>query len=117
MGFYGFQTFELDPMESNRIKTQLPQSSMPSTDLPLGHGWPRDGSERVISACSRGVIATEHHRPNASVIMGQKIHVNNQKRPKNEATRKYFKIMTIKDKYLALFSYLKNILLLNQLYV
>ena len=50
MGFYGFQTFELDPMESNRIKTQLPQSSMPSTDLPLGHGWPRDGSERVISA-------------------------------------------------------------------
>ena len=82
MGFYGFQTFELDPMESNRIKTQLPQSSRPSTDLPLGHGWPRDGSERVISACSRGVIATEHHRPNASVIMGQRCHVNDQNKIK-----------------------------------
>ena len=79
MGFYGFQTFELDPMEPNGIKTQLPQSSRPSTGLSLGHGWPRGGSERVISACSRGVIATEHHRPNTSVIMGQRIHVNDQK--------------------------------------
>ena len=40
-----------------------------------------------------------------------------KKRSKNKVTRQYFEIMTIKDKYLAIFSYLKNILLLNQLYV
>ena len=90
MGFYGFQTFELDPMESNGIKIQLPQCSRPSTDLPLGHEWPRDGLERVISACSRGVIATEHHRPNSSVIMRRRVNVNNQKYLNNEMIKQYF---------------------------
>ena len=32
-------------------------------------------------------------------------------------TKQYLEILAIKDKYLAIFSYLKNILLLNQLYV
>ena len=86
-------------MESNGIKTQLPQSSRSSIGLPLGHGWPRDGSERVISACSRGVIATEHHRPSASVIMGQRIHINNQKKIKNRVVKQYFfEIITIEEK-------------------
>ncbi|QNJ26989.1 hypothetical protein SynSYN20_02681 [Synechococcus sp. SYN20] len=43
------------------------------------------------------MIATEHHRPSASVIMGQRIHINNQKKISRVVKQYFFEIITIEE--------------------